>query len=77
MATIFTDDNINKALIEGLKEAFKLEMTSHLREVANAEIENIVDKMAKRIEIKLNETPHTMFTDDRQIKLELIYKAIQ
>lgn len=64
-------DVINSALVDGLREAIKTDLTDLLMETAEKEIENVVKEICNRFEVKLYE--HTdMFDAKRHIKLDLL-----
>lgn len=65
------EDAINSALIGGLRESLKTDLTDLLMETAEKEIENVVKEICNRFEIKLSEHID-MFDNKRHIKLELL-----
>ena len=62
-------DAINTAMLNGLKEAFKDELKQTLMKTAEEEIEPIVEKICKRLELNISNHPDYL-GDSRQINLE-------
>lgn len=73
----FEDDALNKAMIDGLKNAFEKKMKNVLMEVAEKEIENIVTELSSRLEVKMKNWKgwDSGFGDIRHVKLEWLFKT--
>jgi len=65
------DDAINKAMIDGLKTAFKQELKEELMSVAEKKVDGIIDKLAGRLEIFLQDH---FDLSGRSIRIECLLK---
>jgi len=65
----FNEDQINTSMIEGLKKALGNELKVLLMETAEKEIDAVIDKLCKRVELNCNNYLD-LFGDAREIKLE-------
>jgi glutamate synthase domain-containing protein 1 len=72
----YDHDEINTAMVDGLKNGSKDELKQILMETAEREIEPIIEKLSERIKLDVCNWPD-FFNDARKIKLEwLITKEI-
>lgn len=65
------EDAINRAMVDGLREAIKTDLTDVLMETAEKEVEKVIKKVCDRFEIKLSEHMD-LFEYKRHIKLEFL-----
>ena len=63
------NDQINKAMVDGLVDAFKEELKTILREVAEQKVHEIANTIGERLRLKVSEG-FNVTSMDRTIKLD-------
>jgi hypothetical protein len=53
----FTDDAINKAMLDGLKYSFDYQIKKELMEIAEEKVDCIVKNLSERLKVMIDETP--------------------
>jgi hypothetical protein len=71
-----SDDTLNRAILNGIGNSLVSELKKELMVVAEREVERVVNVVAKRI-IANVEAGIDMYTKDRKIRLEVLFKKEQ
>jgi hypothetical protein len=70
---ILSDDAMSKAMLQGLKDAFSRDLKEELMQSAEAAVDSIVDRLTRRLEIKLTKLTDPCYRTDR-ISLEYVLR---
>jgi len=70
---VLEDSSINAAIIDGLKRALKNDLKASLMETAEKEVDDVVDRISKRFELRLFEN-NDFLKDSKEINLTWLLK---